>query len=190
MSTPMHPTSILSLDGIDKKVDQTLYRGMIDSLLYLTTSRPNIMFSVSLCAQFQVDPRKSHLTVVKRIFRYLKGTTNLGYNDFDFDGDIIERKNIGGGCHFIGPNLVSWSSKRQGTIALSMVEVEYISVAQCYLQLLWSNIPLLCDNTTKGNLDLKFINIENQLANIFTKHLPGDKLVHIRNLLRMTFILE
>jgi len=78
MNTPMYPTCILSKEDIGTKVDQKLYRGMIGSLLYLTTSRPNILFSVCLCARFQSDPRESQLTAVKRIFRYLKGTKNLG----------------------------------------------------------------------------------------------------------------
>ena len=70
MTTPMHPTSSLSKKEIGSKVDQKLYRGVIGSLLYL--------YSVCLCARFQSDPREPHLTAVKRIFRYLKGTTNLG----------------------------------------------------------------------------------------------------------------
>jgi len=77
MNTPMHPTCTLSKEDTGSKVDQKLYRGMIGSLLYLTASRPDILFSGCLCARFQSDPRESHLTVVKRIFRYLKGTTNL-----------------------------------------------------------------------------------------------------------------
>jgi len=78
MNTPMHPTCTLSKEDIGSKVDQKLYRGMIGSLLYLTASRPDILLSVYLCVRFQSDPRESHLTAVKRIFRYLKGTTNLG----------------------------------------------------------------------------------------------------------------
>ena len=78
MNTPMHPTCTLNKEDQGTKVDQKLYRGMIGSLLYLTASRPDILFSVCLCARFQSDPRESHLTAVKRIFRYLKGTTNLG----------------------------------------------------------------------------------------------------------------
>jgi len=78
MNTPMHPTFILSKEDTGTKVDQKLYRGMIGSLLYLTASRPDILFSVYLCARFQSDPRESHLTAVNRIFSYLKGTTNLG----------------------------------------------------------------------------------------------------------------
>ena len=76
--TPMHPTCILEKEEVSNKVNQKLFRGMIGSLLYLTASRPNILFSVCLCARFQSDPRETHLTVVKRIFRYLKCTTNLG----------------------------------------------------------------------------------------------------------------
>ena len=173
MCTPMHPTCILGKDEIGKKVDQKMYRGMIGSLLYLTASRPDIMFSVCLCARFQSDPRESHLTAVKRIFRYLQGTTNLGllykkskdyklvgFCDADFAGDRIERKSTSGGCQFLGANLVSWSSKRQSTIALSTAEAEYISAASCSSQLLWmkyqledylikeSNIPIFCDNTS------------------------------------------
>jgi len=109
-----------------------LYRGLIGSLLYLTASRSNILISVCLCARFQSDPRESHLTAVKRIFKYLKGTTKLGllyrksldykligFCDADYDGDRIERKSTSGNCQFLGENLISWASKRQATIAMS-----------------------------------------------------------------------
>jgi len=78
MNTSMHPTCTLSKEDTGSKVDQKLYRGIIGSLLYLTASTPDILFSVCLCARFQSDPRESHLTFFMRIFRYLKGTTNLG----------------------------------------------------------------------------------------------------------------
>lgn len=100
---------------------------MIGSLLYLTSSRPNIMFSVYLCARFQSNPRETHMTTVKFIFRYLIGTTTLslffkgrenfrlqGYYDADYVGHRIEKKkNTSGGCHFIAGNLFSWMSKNQ-----------------------------------------------------------------------------
>jgi len=70
MNTLLHPTCTLSKEDTGSKVDQKLYRGMIGSLLYLTASRPDILFSICLCARFQSDPRESHLTVVKRIFRF------------------------------------------------------------------------------------------------------------------------
>ena len=107
------------------------------------------MYSVCLCARFQSDPRESHLTAVKRIFKYLKGTTNLGlfyrkssdyslvgYCDADFAGDRVERKSTSGSCQFLGENLISWSSKRQSTIALSTAEAEYIAAAGCSTQML------------------------------------------------------
>ena len=172
MNTPMHPTCTLNKEDEGAKVDQKLYRGMIGSLLYLTASRPDILFSVCLCARFQSDPRESHMTAVKRIFRYLKGTTNLGllyrksldykligFCDADYAGDRIERKSTSGNCQFLGDNLISWASKRQTTIAMSTAEAEYISAASCCTQLLWmkhqledyhiiaNSIPIFCDNT-------------------------------------------
>jgi len=153
MKTPMHTSCVLAKDENGKKVDQTVYKGMIRSLLYLTTSRPNIMFSVCIYAKFQSDPKESHLTAVKRIFKYLVGTTNLslvykhtdnyrltGYCDADYARNRIERKSTSGGCHFIGRNLISWASKKQNSIALSLVKANYISTASCFSQLLWVNI--------------------------------------------------
>jgi len=129
---------------------QKLFRGMIGSLLYLIASKLDILFSVCLSARFQLDLRESHLTVVKRIFRYLKGTTNLGllykksldYKlvglcDADYACDRIERKSTSGNFLFLGENLISWASKRQSIIALSTTEAEYISEASCCTQLLW-----------------------------------------------------
>jgi len=120
MNTPMHPTCILSKEDTGTKVDHKLYRAMIGSLLYLTASRPYILFSVFLCERFQSHPRESHLIVVKRIFRYLKGTTNLGllyrksldyklvgFCDADYASDRIERKSTSGNCQFLGENLIS-----------------------------------------------------------------------------------
>jgi len=172
MNTTMHPTCTFNKEDTRSKVDQKLYRGMIGSLLYLTTSRPDILFSVCLCEIFQSDPRESHLTAVKRIFRYLKGTTNLGllyrksldyqfvgFCDADYAGDKIERKSTSGSCQFLGENMISWASKRQPTIAMSTAEAEYISAASCFIQLLWmkhqledyqinaNSIPIYCDNT-------------------------------------------
>jgi len=144
---------------------------MIGSLLYLIASRPYILFSVCLCSRFQSDPRESHLTIVKRIFKYLKGATNLGllyrksldyklveFCDADYAGDRIERKSTNGNCQFLGENLISWASKRQATIDMSTAEVEYISAASCCTQLLWmkhqledyqinaNSILIYCDN--------------------------------------------
>jgi hypothetical protein len=78
MRTPMSTGAKLSADPEGKYVECKFYRGMIGSLLYLTASRPDIMFSTCLCARYQANPKESHLIAVKRIYRYLKGTKNLG----------------------------------------------------------------------------------------------------------------
>lgn len=108
---------------------------MIGSLLYLIAYRPNILFNVCLYARFQSDPRESHLIVVRWIFKYLKGTINLGlfyrksqdyklvgYCNADYVEDRLETKSISGNCQFLGDNLISWSSKRQSRITLSTAE--------------------------------------------------------------------
>ena len=121
----MSTVTKLDMDENSENFDQKIYRGMIGSLLYLTATRPDIMFSVGLCARFQSNPKLSHLKSVKRIFRYLKGTPNLGlwcpksenfdliaYADADFGGCRIDRKSTSGTCQFLGHALVSWTSKK------------------------------------------------------------------------------
>ncbi|XP_074347353.1 uncharacterized protein LOC141686204 [Apium graveolens] len=130
--TPMATVTKLDQDKSGKKVDITHYRGMIGYLLYLTASRPDIMFATWLCARFQADPKESHLIAVKRIFRYLKGTPNLGiwypkdtgfdligYTDSDYARCNIDRKSTSGSCQFHGRRLVSWFSKKQHSVSKS-----------------------------------------------------------------------
>ena len=120
MNTPMATNIILEEDKYGKSVNATLYRGIIGSLLYLTACKPDIQFSVCLCARFQVDPKESHLTIVKRIMRYLVETTELGlwyptrcefllisYSDADYDGCRLDRKSTSGYCQFLRNCLVS-----------------------------------------------------------------------------------
>ncbi|GJY68166.1 retrovirus-related pol polyprotein from transposon TNT 1-94 [Tanacetum coccineum] len=121
IKTPMSMETKLTRDEEGESVDNTKYRGMIGSLLYLMASRPDIMFSVCLCARFQEDPKTSHLEAVKRIFRYIKGTTHLGlwypkgsdietivYADSDHAGDYIDRKSTSGVCTFMRCCVTSW----------------------------------------------------------------------------------
>ena len=109
---------------------------MIGSLLYLTASRPDIMFVTCLCARFQANPKESHLMAVKRIFRYFKGTPNLGlwypkgtgfevvgYTNADFAGCRIDRKSTSGSCQFFGQRLVSWYSKKQQYVSTSILRL-------------------------------------------------------------------
>lgn len=141
----MRPTTYLGLEKEFKPVDIMEYKQMIGSLLYLTVSRLDIMFRVCLCARFQSNLRELHLTKIKRIFRYHKGTTNLGlsykerenfslqgYCDANYSRDKVEGKSISGCCHFVGGNLIPWTSRKQGMIVLSIGKVEYVSVAQCF----------------------------------------------------------
>ena len=141
-STPMSTTIHLDRDENGKNLDQKQYRSMIGSLLYLTTSRLDIMMSVCLCARFQANPKESHLRAIKRILRYLSKTRDYGlfypkdcpfelvsYSDVDFGGCQTDRKSVSGTCHFIGQSLVSWFSKKQNCVSLSTCEAEYISAA-------------------------------------------------------------
>ncbi|GAU49258.1 hypothetical protein TSUD_407160 [Trifolium subterraneum] len=150
MSTPMHPSTSLDKDEKGKDVSEKEYRGMIGSLLYLTASRPDIVFAVGLCARFQTSPKESHLIAVKRIFRYLVGTPDVGlwyktgshfdlqaYCDADYAGDKIERKSTSGACQFLGEALVSWCCRKQNTIALSTTEAEYVAASNCCSQVIW-----------------------------------------------------
>ena len=148
----MNPITKLDKNEKEKDVNQKLYRGMIGSLLYLTASKPNIMFCVCLCARFQACPKESHLIVLKRIFRYLFGTQNLGlwypkklsleligFSDADYAGSKADRKRTSGTCQFLSHMLVSWSSKKQNSIALSITEAEYIVAGSCLLKSYGSN---------------------------------------------------
>ncbi|GJW33706.1 putative ribonuclease H-like domain-containing protein [Tanacetum coccineum] len=114
-STPMETHKALTKDEDGKDVDVHLYRSMIGSLMYLTSSRPDIMFSVCACLRFQVQPKVSHLNVVKRIFRYLKGQPKLGlwypknsplileaFSDSDYACARLDKKSTTGGCQFLG----------------------------------------------------------------------------------------
>nr|GEY01159.1 retrovirus-related Pol polyprotein from transposon TNT 1-94 [Tanacetum cinerariifolium] len=138
---------------------------------------PDIMFSVCLCARFLEAPKTSHLKAVKRIFRYIKGTTHLGlwyhkgtdietvvYTDSDHAGDSVVRKSTSGICMFVGCYLTSWISKKQTALASSTTEAEYVSAGKACQQALWmkqalidydvrlDDVPIMCEN--KGAIDL------------------------------------
>ncbi|GKC71716.1 putative ribonuclease H-like domain-containing protein [Tanacetum coccineum] len=155
-STPMETSKPLLKDAEAEDVDVHLYRSMIGSLMYLTSSRPDIMFVVCACARFQVTPKVSHLHAVKRIFRYLKGQPKLGlwypkdspfdleaYTDSDYAGASLDRKSTIGGCQFLGSRLISWQCKKQTVVANSTTEAEYVAAANCCGQVLWIQNQML-----------------------------------------------
>ena len=150
VSTPMTTGCKLSKDDESKEVDQKLYRSMIGNLLYVTTSRPDVMHAVGLVARFQANPKETHVLAIKRIFRYLKGTIELGlwypkgneltmvaYTDADWAGSIDDRKSTSGAALYLGNCLVAWESKKQSLVSLSTTEVEYIVAATCCTQVIW-----------------------------------------------------
>ncbi|GJT72357.1 putative ribonuclease H-like domain-containing protein [Tanacetum coccineum] len=124
--------------------------------MYLTASRPDIMYAVCVCSRFQVTPKTSHLNAVKRIFKYLKGKPNLGlwyprespfdleaFSDSDYGGSNLDRKSTTGGCQFLGQRLISWQCKKQTIVATSTTEAEYVAAANCCGQVLWVQNQLL-----------------------------------------------
>ncbi|GJU38239.1 hypothetical protein Tco_1191196 [Tanacetum coccineum] len=199
VDTPMVERTKLDEDLSGTPVDQTKYRSMIGSLMYLIASRPDFVFDVCMCARYQSRPTKKHLKAVKRVFRYLQGTINMGLC-----------------AQFLGDKLVSWSSKKQTSTSISSTEAEYIAMSGCCAQILWMRsqlsyygfayncIPLYCDNKSaialccnnvqhsrskhidirhhfireqveKGVVELYFVRTEYQLADIFTKALPRER---------------
>ncbi|KAJ9538141.1 hypothetical protein OSB04_030874 [Centaurea solstitialis] len=169
--TPMASGTLIGADPKGKPVDQKSYRAIIGSLLYLTASRPDIMFATCFCARFQANPKESHMMAVKRILRYLKGTPNRGlwypkesgfelvaFSDADHGGCQLDQKSTSGHVQFLGDKLVSWGSKKQHCVSTSTAEAEYVAVASCCSQVLWMrtqlrdygysfyHIPIYCDS--------------------------------------------
>ncbi|GKD41304.1 uncharacterized mitochondrial protein-like protein [Tanacetum coccineum] len=191
-STPMETQNPLLKDEDGEEVDVYLYRSMTGSLMYLTSSRPNIMFAVCACARYQVNPKVSHLHVVKRIFRYLKGQPKLGlwypkdspfalvaYTDSDYAGASLDMKSTTGGYQFIWCRLISWQCKKHTVVANSTTKAEYVAASSCCGQVLWIQNQLLdyahnfmhtkiyIDNE-KANSDDK-IHTDKNVADLLTK---------------------
>ncbi|GKD00236.1 retrovirus-related pol polyprotein from transposon TNT 1-94 [Tanacetum coccineum] len=198
VDTPLVKKSKLDEDLQGKEFDAILYRGMIGSLMYLTSSRPDLIHAVCLCARYQAKPIEKHLQAVKRIFRYLKRTINMGlwYSkdtgmslttnaDADHAGCQDTRRSTSGSAHFLGDKLVSWSSKKQKYTTISSTEAKYIALSECCAQIIWmcsqltdygfqfNKIHLYYDN--KSVIALCCNNTEYQLADIFTKPLPKER---------------
>ncbi|GKB28307.1 hypothetical protein Tco_0931853 [Tanacetum coccineum] len=202
---------------------------MVGSLMYLTASRPDLVFVVCMCARYQAKPTKKHLEAIKRVFRYLKRTINMGlwypkdtvmaltaYADADHAGCRDTRRSTPGSAQFLRDKLVSWSSKKQKSTTISTIEAEYIAMFGCCAQILWmrsqlmdygfafNNVPLyydkksaisLCCNNVphswskhidiqhhfireqveNGVVELYFVTMDYQLADIFTKALPRER---------------
>ena len=163
---------------------------MIGSLLYLIASRPDISYSVGVCARYQANPIESHMTTLKRIIKYVKNTAEfdvwyskdtsdviIGYSDADWAGNADDRKRTSGGCFYVSNNLVSWMSKKQNSISLSTAEAEYIAAGSCCTKLLWmqkllhdygicqEHLTIYCDNTSAIKIS------KNPVQHSRTKHI-------------------
>lgn len=150
VSTPIDTQSKLSAHDGCLLDNPTLYRSLAGALQYLTLTRPDLSYAVQQVCLFMHAPRDSHMQLVKRILRYLRGTTHFGlqlyksspldlvaYNDADWAGCPDTRKSMSGFCVFLGHNLLSWSSKRQATVSRSSAEAEYRGVANCVAEACW-----------------------------------------------------
>ncbi|GKB21302.1 putative ribonuclease H-like domain-containing protein [Tanacetum coccineum] len=201
-STPMETSKPLLKDAEAEDIDVHLYRSMIGSLIYLTASRPDIMFVVCACARFQVTPKVSHLHAVKRIFRYLKGQPKLGlwypkdspfdleaYTDSDYAGASLDRKSTTGGCQFLGRRLISWQCKKQTIVANSTTEAEYVAAASCCGQ-----NPVFHSKTKHIEIRHHFIRDSNekkliQMIKIHTDHNVADLLTKAFDVGRFQYLI-
>ncbi|GKC20232.1 retrovirus-related pol polyprotein from transposon TNT 1-94 [Tanacetum coccineum] len=142
IGTPLATKPKLDVDLSGEPVDQSDYRSKIGSLMYLTSSRPDLVQAVCYCARYQARPTQKHLKEVKRIFKYLKGTINMGlwypkdsgfeltaFSDADHAGCLDTRKSTSGGIQFLGDKLVSWMSKKQNCTAMYSAEAEYVALS-------------------------------------------------------------
>ena len=200
-------------------------QGLIGSLLYLTASRPDIMFDVCLCARYQSDPKESHYNAAKRILKYLQGSKNVGlwypnnvslnltgFSYSDFAGCKVDRKSTSGTCHMQETGLCCSLYNRGRIHSCWKLLCSNLWLRQQLIDfgILLNKIPINCDNTSAINLsknpvmhsrtkhieirhhflrehiangtcDIKFIGIEFQLADLFTKPLAKDRFYFLLN---------
>lgn len=165
-----------------------LYRTLVGSLQYLTITRPDLAYAMNVVCQHMHSPLDSHFTAVKRILRYIKGTVDQGlkfvkgslqltaFSDANWAGDALDRRSTGGYCVFLGSNLISWSAKKQHTVARSSTEAEYKSLANTTAEVMWLVHVLQ---------DLHFPVVSSQLPilwcdNIFAISLASNPVFHLR----------
>ncbi|GKC28728.1 hypothetical protein Tco_1036022 [Tanacetum coccineum] len=168
----------LDLDQNGSPVDATKYRSMIGALMYLTSSRPDIVHATCLCARYQAMPTEKHLKEM---------LTMAGYADYAGCKDTF--KSTSGEAQFLGEKLVSWSSKKQDWMALSTVEAEYVSLFACCAQVIWmrtqlrdygfhyNKIPIYCDS--KSAIAISCNLTDYQLADLYTKALQVDRFIYL-----------
>nr|GEW59301.1 reverse transcriptase domain-containing protein [Tanacetum cinerariifolium] len=186
----------LDADLSGNPVDQTDYHSKIGSLMYLTSSRPDIVQAVCFCARYQSRPTEKHLKEVKRIFRYLRGTINMGlwypkgssfgliaFLDADHVGCIDTRKITSEGIQFLGDKLVSWMSKKQDCTTMSSAKAKYVALFVSCAQVMWMKTQL-----QDYGFNYNKIPTEYQLADMFTKALPEDRFKYLVRRIGMRYL--
>jgi hypothetical protein len=191
MNTPMETKLKLLVDTSSEVIDATLYKQIIGSLMYLTTTKPDICFDVNTLSQFLVEPRRVHLVAAKHVMRYLKGTLDFGisyngdhdfrlsgYTNSDWAGSVSDRKSTSGCCFSLGLAMISWQSRKQSSISLSMAKAEYIVACSASCEAIWLRKLL----TSLFNLEMEatVILCDNQSCiKMAENHVFHDKSKHI-----------
>ncbi|XP_050889810.1 secreted RxLR effector protein 161-like [Lathyrus oleraceus] len=159
---PIVPGFKISKDENGVMVESTFYKQLVGSLIYLTSTRPDLLYAMSLISRYMSQPTELHLNAAKRVLRYVKGTTSFGilyqkgasnmltaYNDSDYAECLEDRKSTSGYAFMISSGAVAWSSRKQPIVTLSTTEAEYVAAAACAYQAMWMKMvlkSLCCDN--------------------------------------------
>lgn len=172
-ATPLQQNLKLRSGNSTKEVDATMYRQLVGSVIYLTTTRPDLAYSVSVLSQFMSKPLESHWIAAKSVLRYLCGTVNYGilytdvsdvtlagFSDSDWAGNLDDRKSITGYAFNIGSGVIAWSSKKQSTVALSSCEGEYQVLCAATCEVIW--LRRLLSDTGKEQKNSTSIKSDNQ----------------------------
>ncbi|KAK2395080.1 hypothetical protein QL285_056846 [Trifolium repens] len=194
VDTPMDPNFKLLPNQGEPLSDSGRYRRLVGKLNYLTVTRPDISFAVSVVSQFLNSPCQEYMDVVIRILKYIKGapgkgliyedrghTQIVGYSDADWAGSPIDRRSTSGYCVLVGGNLISWKSKKQNVVARSSAEAEYGAMALLTCELIWLKqllkelrfenarpMTLICDNEAAQHI------ASNPVFHERTKHFEID----------------
>ena len=172
--SPIVPGCKMYRDEDGDRIDETLYKQIVGSFMYLTATRPDMMFVVSLISRYMSRPTELHMKVAKRALRYLKGSINYGifykrggaeelmaFTDSDYAGDVEDRRSTSGHVFLMGAGAVAWSSRKQPLVTLSTTEAEFVAAAACACQAIWmrrilkmigysqeSSTTVRCDNSS------------------------------------------